>query len=88
MALRRIKIVCDGLARHATLVDADTGEDLKLPMTSITWRASAKYVGEPLCVVEVELQAVAIDAVARVTRLTTEIIDFEKGMVTTETRRL
>ena len=44
--------------------------------------------GEPLCVAEIELQAVAIDAVARVTQLTTEIFDCKNGTITTETRRL
>lgn len=87
MALRKIRIVGDGLSRNVRLVDADTGEDLRLPVTAVTWRASADRAAV-LCTADVTLQAVSIDAVALVERLTTEIFDCKNGTITTETRRL
>ena len=61
--VRKIKIISDGLGIHTKVVDAETGEDLRLPITKITWEVSFE---SKIAIAKLKLELTGIDAEAEV----------------------
>lgn len=58
----RVKVVSDGTPNGTKLFDADTGAELKLPVSAITWHIDADSAGQALVrltVVQVEVEGEA-----------------------------
>lgn len=49
--MRTLRVVSDGTAQGTRLLDALTGEDLRLPVRAITWHIDADSVGQALITV-------------------------------------
>jgi hypothetical protein len=60
--MRKLRIVSDGTPFNTKVLDAETGEDLQLPVTTIVWR-SAPLDRSGLSVASVELAFVSVDVI-------------------------
>lgn len=65
----RVKVVSDGTPMGTKLFDADTGAELKLPVTAITWHIDNDSPGQAL----IRLNVVQVEVVGEATGLSLEV---------------
>lgn len=64
----RVKVVSDGTPAGTKVINADTGEDLGLPISAITWHIDGDSAGQAL----VRLTLVQVEVEGEATGLTRE----------------